>query len=78
MPDTFLPQPKRDPSTFSVTKKRITHDKRRINFKFNNKKTLGAPLIIHNRTLQREKNVLPGASSGPRTATIAFTRRPNS
>uniref|UniRef100_A0A0A9DD20 Uncharacterized protein n=1 Tax=Arundo donax TaxID=35708 RepID=A0A0A9DD20_ARUDO len=26
--------------------------------------------------LQREKNVLPGASSGPRTATIALIRWP--
>lgn len=29
-----------------------------------------------NNTLQREKKILPGASSGPRTATIAFIRRP--
>lgn len=28
--------------------------------------------------MQREKNVLPGESSGPRTATIAFIRRPSS
>lgn len=31
---------------------------------------------VQNSTLQREKRMLPGASSGPRTATIALIRRP--
>jgi len=31
---------------------------------------------VQNSTLQRENRMLPGESSGPRTATIALIRRP--